>query len=47
MTRDSNFILLSFLQTGESEMSAKGNGTIAIVNSSESYETLIIRSTFG
>ena len=34
MTRNSNFILLSFsiLQTGESVMSAKGNRTIGIVN---------------
>ena len=42
MTRSSNFILLSFsiLQTGESVMSAKGNRTIAIVDGSESYETI-------
>ena len=46
-TRNSNFILLSFsiLQTGESVMSAKGNRTIAIVNGSESYET--IKEAFG
>ena len=42
MTRNSNFILLSFsiLQTEESVMSAKGNGTIAIVNASEGYLAL-------
>ena len=43
MTRNSNFILLSFpiLQTGESVTSAKGNRTLGIVNGSQSY--LIIR----
>jgi len=47
MTRNSNFILLSFsiLQTEESVMSAKGNRTIAIVNGSESYQTL--QEAFG
>ena len=42
MTRNSNFILLSFsiLQTGESVMSAKRNRTIAIVNGSKGYQTL-------
>ena len=47
MTRNSNFILLSFsiLQTVESVMSAKGNRTIAIVNGSESYDT--IKEAFG
>lgn len=47
MTRNSNFILLSFsiLQTGESVMSAKGNRTIAIVNGFESYKT--IKEAFG
>ena len=42
MTRNSNFILLSFsiLQTGESVMYAKENRTIAIVNGSEGYQTL-------
>jgi len=47
MTKNSNFILLSFpiLQTGESVMSAKGNRTIAIVNGSESYDT--IKEAFG
>ena len=43
MTRNSNFILLSFpiLQTRESVMSAKENRTLGIVNGSQSY--LIIR----
>ena len=47
MTRNSNFILLSFsiLETGESVMSAKGNTTTAIVNGSESYETM--KEAFG
>ena len=42
MTRNSNFILLSFsiLQTEESVMSAKGNRTLGIVNGSESYHTI-------
>ena len=42
MTRNSNFILLSFsvLQTGESVTSAKGNRTIGIVNQT-------IRVSFG
>ena len=42
MTRNSNFILLSFsiLQTGESVMSAKGNRTIGIVNGTEGYQTI-------
>ena len=39
MTRNSNFILLSFpiLQTRESVMSDKGNRTLGIVNGSQSY----------
>lgn len=46
MTRNSNFILsFSILQTGESVMSAKDNRAIAIVNGSESYET--IKEAFG
>ena len=47
MTRNSSFILLSFsiLQSCESVMSAKGNRTIAIVNGSESYDT--IKEAFG
>ena len=42
MTRNSNFILLSFsiLQTEESVMSAKGNRTLGIVNGTESYHTI-------
>jgi len=43
MTRNSNFILLSFsvLQTGESVMSAKGNRTIGIINQTRvSFGTL-------
>ena len=47
MTRNSNFILLSFsiLQTEQSVMSAKGNRTIAVVNASEGYQTL--KESFG
>ena len=47
MTRNSNFILLSFsiLQTGECVMSAKGNRTIGIVNGTEGYQT--IKVSFG
>lgn len=46
MTRNSNFILsFSILQTGESVMSAEDNRAIAIVNGSESYET--IKEAFG
>ena len=42
MTRNSNFILLSFsiLQTGESVITAKGNRTLGIVSGSESYHTI-------
>ena len=42
MTRNSNFILLSFsiLQTGESVMSAKGNGNVGIVIGTEVYQTM-------
>ena len=42
MTRNSNFILLSFsiLQTGESVMSAKGNRNIGIVRGTEEYYTI-------
>ena len=45
MTRNSNFILLSFsiLQTGESVMFAKGNRT---VNGSEGYQTMSFESLF-
>ena len=47
MTRNSNFILLSFsiLHTGESVMSSKGNRTIGIVNGTERYQT--IKVSFG
>ena len=47
MTRTSKFLLLSFsiLQSGESVMYAKGNRTIAIVNGSESYDS--IKEAFG
>ena len=43
ITRNSNFISLSFsiLQTEESVMSAKGNGTLGIINGSGSYHTII------
>jgi hypothetical protein len=42
MTRNSNFILLSFalLQDTDDVMAAKGNHTIEVVNSKEDYETL-------
>jgi hypothetical protein len=42
MTRNSNFILLSFalLQSSEDVMAAKGNHTIAVVNGKEDYSTL-------
>jgi hypothetical protein len=41
MTRNSNFILLSFalLQDTDDVMAAKGNHTIEVVNSKEDYET--------
>ena len=47
MTRNSNFILLSFsiLQTDECVMSAKGNRTIGVVNGTEGYQT--IKVSFG
>lgn len=47
MTRNSNYVLLSFsvLQTGESVMSSKGNRTVAVVNGSEDYLTL--KECFG
>jgi hypothetical protein len=42
MTRNSNFILLSFalLQDTDDVMAAKGNHTIGVVNGKEDYETL-------
>ncbi len=42
MTRNSNFILLSFalLQASEDVMAAKGNHTFAVVNGKEDYATL-------
>lgn len=47
MTRNSNFIILSFaiLQSGQDVMSAKGNRTIAIVDSPENYE--VLKNAFG
>ena len=42
MTRNSNFILLSFslLQASEDVMAAKGNHTIAVVRGKEDYEKM-------
>ena len=47
MTQNASFILLSFsiLKTGQEVMSAKGNGTIAVVNEKEEYSTL--KESFG
>lgn len=48
MTRNSSFVLLSFsiLQTGEQVMTAKGNGTIAILNGKEDFFKKCIRKHF-
>ena len=47
MTRNSSFVLLSFsiLQTGDQVMTAKGNGTLAILNGKEDYTSL--KESFG
>lgn len=47
MTRNSNFVLMSFLilQTGEEVMTAKGNRTLAIINGKEDYSSL--KESFG
>ena len=47
MTQNASFILLSFsiLKTGQEVMSAKWNGTIAVVNEKEEYSTL--KESFG
>jgi hypothetical protein len=49
MTRNSSYIILSFslLQTGQDVMSAKGNRTIAVVDSDENYVTLKIAFRSG
>lgn len=47
MTRNSNFVLLSFsiLQTGDEVMKAKGNRTLAILNGKEDYSSM--KESFG